>query len=528
MIILVGVAATVELGENGLIIKTRKETFYQEMIDLEEKKKVSNKYSLIENADEIFIGENIEQKKKESLEKVFLAENLTTDELEKLENTLKAEIIYVRNNLGDKEQLKTTHIWNSNLYGCQDKFSNSVDLLGMSKDIYYIRKDVTAKNKEKIYLYDRVSDVCFKIEKTKTAGNIVHSLPYAKLIIDGIEAQGVGIAEINSGTKTATDGTIYYEPDLNNFSYSTKIVYYSPDLKTEHCITLQAFIELGRPATLELAGKTYTFADYSTDKRRWANIKTTANGLDSYWVWIPRYAYALDGTAYTSDIIFVDINDKPLDTETYGETLPEGYVVHEAFKQKAGLKGIWFSKYDPSPAQTIPVDKINPASPNLANFNTESLKIVYYNSSGTTHEEAYNDEEFQAKFENGVPPRTLDVGGVTYYWYDYPTKKWANIKTTANELNSYWVWIPRFAYKLEIGTAQVILIDENDKPIDTKTYGEELPASFTVHEAFKQKEGLMGLWFSKYDPSKVTIETETEGTTEEETGEGETTEGETT
>jgi len=121
MIILVGVAATVELGENGLIIKTRKETFYQEMIDLEEKKKVSNKYSLIENADEIFIGENIEQKKKESLEKVFLAENLTTDELEKLENTLKAEIIYVRNNLGDKEQLKTTHIWNSNLYGCQDK-----------------------------------------------------------------------------------------------------------------------------------------------------------------------------------------------------------------------------------------------------------------------------------------------------------------------------------------------------------------------------------------------------------------------
>ena len=33
-------------------------------------------------------------------------------------------------------------------------------------------------------------------------------------------------------------------------------------------------------------------------------------------------------------------------------------------------------------------------------------------------------------------------------WYDYNNGQWANIKTTANGLEAYWVWIPRFAYKM--------------------------------------------------------------------------------
>ena len=31
-------------------------------------------------------------------------------------------------------------------------------------------------------------------------------------------------------------------------------------------------------------------------------------------------------------------------------------------------------------------------------------------------------------------------------WYDYDAGKWANIKSGANSLEAYWVWIPRFAY----------------------------------------------------------------------------------
>jgi len=42
-------------------------------------------------------------------------------------------------------------------------------------------------------------------------------------------------------------------------------------------------------------------------------------------------------------------------------------------------------------------------------------------------------------------------------WYNYERGEWANIKSTANELEAYWVWIPRFAYKLpESSTAKEI------------------------------------------------------------------------
>lgn len=516
IILMIIIASTVIISVGDIISEATKATFYQDMKQMGVQKEISKIQSFLDN------GNNNDVQ----TESAFLSRNLTPEELNDLKDTLKAEIIYVRNSFGEKEVFTTKQVWKNNMFECQEMYEVEEYLKGLSTDIYYISKEITSA-KDYEFIYDRVSDTCFKIKQTRIGKYIVHSLEYAKFAIDGENAKGIGTVDFDSGVIKASDGTLAYEPDLKNFSYATQVVYYSPDFSTEYTMSIKEFIDEGHPSTKTVNGQKYTFANYVTASSSgtsvWANIKTTANGLDSYWVWIPRYAYALDGEAYTSDIIFVDINDKPLDTETHGETLPEGYVVHEAFKQKAGLKGIWFSKYDPSPAQTIPVDKINPESPNLANFNTDSLTIVYYNSSGTTHEEAYNNEEFQAKFENGVPPRTLDVGGVTYYWYDYPTKKWANIKTTANELNSYWVWIPRFAYKLETGTTQVILIDENDKPIDTETYGEELPASFTVHEAFKQKAGLMGLWFGKYDPTKVTIETETGGTTEEETGEGETT-----
>ena len=61
--------------------------------------------------------------------------------------------------------------------------------------------------------------------------------------------------------------------------------------------------------------------------------------------------------------------------------------------------------------------------------------------------------------------------GKVYYFYNYPNKIWANIKCTAYGLESKWVWIPRFAYKLESGESSVILIDKNNNPIDKQTYG---------------------------------------------------------
>ena len=90
----------------------------------------------------------------------------------------------------------------------------------------------------------------------------------------------------------------------------------------------------------------------------------------------------------------------------------------------------------------------------------------------------------------------------TYYFYNYTKKIWANIKCETDGVQSYWVWIPRFAYKIESGTTKVILIDENNDPLNTSEYGSTLPEGYTVHEAFLQQSGLKGIWFSKYEPSK--------------------------
>ncbi len=81
-------------------------------------------------------------------------------------------------------------------------------------------------------------------------------------------------------------------------------------------------------------------------------------------------------------------------------------------------------------------------------------------------------------------------------WYDYSVQKWANAKT---EDGSYWVWIPRYAYKIESGrytsTAGTISVkflqetsnkDENNSEISQnypETTGSTMSA-FVVHPSF--------------------------------------------
>ena len=95
--------------------------------------------------------------------------------------------------------------------------------------------------------------------------------------------------------------------------------------------------EKARTTTQE--NEEYEFYNYETQK--WANIKVENNGIITYWVWIPRYAYSLNGTE--TKIVFIDLDDKNAAT---GEALDSSYVVHPSFKD--GKKGIWVSKYQPT------------------------------------------------------------------------------------------------------------------------------------------------------------------------------------
>ena len=57
----------------------------------------------------------------------------------------------------------------------------------------------------------------------------------------------------------------------------------------------------------------------------------------------------------------------------------------------------------------------------------EGMKGVYWDDSGTEIEVTESNKN---------------------NWYNYDQQKWANAKT---EDGSYWVWIPRYAYKIESG-----------------------------------------------------------------------------
>ena len=95
----------------------------------------------------------------------------------------------------------------------------------------------------------------------------------------------------------------------------------------------------------------------------WANARVTINGVESYFVWIPRYAYKIDSNNEIIDIKFIKdtgtmaadgvteckyANDPTLDTNT-------DYIIHPAFTtdiENGGwteqLPGLWIGKYETS------------------------------------------------------------------------------------------------------------------------------------------------------------------------------------
>ena len=106
---------------------------------------------------------------------------------------------------------------------------------------------------------------------------------------------------------------------------------------------------------------------YSYEDKKWANAQTQDGSM---WVWIPRYAYRIDNSTKTTDVVFLigtsdnyyDENgklqtakrckskDEKVDTTT-------GYTVHPAFTNESSIEyrnggwdreltGIWVSKFE--------------------------------------------------------------------------------------------------------------------------------------------------------------------------------------
>ena len=315
--------------------------------------------------------------------------------------------------------------------------------------------------------------------------------------------QGIWMSKYESSNKDVAtqqeEGNTCYAPDMSGFNKNyTYIELYD---KSSDTFSSEVLLKDANLDTINNNSNWYSYKD-----KIWANIKTTGNGLEAWWVWIPRYAYYVNEASKEVEIIFVDLNNKPFEKELYGDKLPENFMVHPAFTPSGedgskNLKGIWMSKYESSNLEVTKQTQRDSLcyAPDMTGFNQDYTYIELYDKETDTFTQEVNLKEANLETINNDSK-----------WYDYQNKIWANIKTTGNGLEAWWVWIPRYAYYVNEASKEVeiIFIDLDNKPFEKELYGDTLPENFTVHPAFTPSgedgsKNLKGIWMSKYESSNV-------------------------
>ena len=127
-----------------------------------------------------------------------------------------------------------------------------------------------------------------------------------------------------------------------------------------------------------------TNSSYDYSNQEWANAKVTIEGVESYFVWIPRYEYKItyytDGNKATTsetptEYGTIDIKFIP----TSKTTADEGYIIHPAFTSDINnggwneeLPGIWVGKYESSLVNKADSSNINTTSSTVGNIIVDS------------------------------------------------------------------------------------------------------------------------------------------------------------
>ena len=117
---------------------------------------------------------------------------------------------------------------------------------------------------------------------------------------------------------------------------------------------------------------------------------------------------------------------------------------------------------------------VKPEEPDLTGFNKDTTFYVTYDSSGN---------------ETSVIP----IGeSAPLNWYDYDNQVWANIVVRNNQKEAYFVWIPRYEYKLDSSNqrSSAVFIPKSKTTADS---------GYTIPEAFTwDGNQIGGYWMSKY------------------------------
>ena len=128
--------------------------------------------------------------------------------------------------------------------------------------------------------------------------------------------------------------------------------------------------------------------------------------------------------------------------------------------------------------------------PNLSGFDKNTTFYVTYDSNGQEHSTIPITEE------------------VPNDWYEYGESRWANIVTRNNELETYYVWIPRYQFQLD-QTNQRSIVKFISGTSKEKDEGYQIPEAFWFDKngngTEDEGEQLTGYWAMKYTAGDAAV-----------------------
>lgn len=298
------------------------------------------------------LKESINLKKSNNMLEKFINEGRLVDEelfaeqptLEEIPDTLKQEILYIR-----------AKVKKASSVAGKTKYNYNSDNLTNNSKLYYVDKRTSGDKDSRTYIYDIETDTAFKIKGVKYRGEIVHSYNYGNK------------APVTTLFVTDEPPLIYgyYAPNLKGFDKENAyVIYYKEDFSDYIEIKAKQFISEGQPNKKTINGEEFIFHDYqdqTTGKTSyWGNIKTIANNKESWWVWIPRYAYKAESETASFDVKFIHKDGSVfLDNGGKGEQIGADYTQHSSFVvEEENITGFWMSKYEATLTNPSVIKKI--------------------------------------------------------------------------------------------------------------------------------------------------------------------------
>ena len=477
--------------------------------------------------------------------------------------TFSIRTIIVNNYKEVKPEELSTFSWETKLFTINDDYSYTFHLLVTVQEIEGIEtikyekngKEITVNGygKNKIGIDFKANENVDYEFKIKPVGES------EKTEILNVKRKSSG-----AGTYKLIKGVYMNAPFTENFN--EKYTRYL-SVKDENTLTPASWIYDEEPTD---------WYDYKNQK--WANVYVEAEGVEAYYVWVPRYVYKLDQTTQRSDVKFVDVYNNYKNAETgqaltYKQLLEQGYRLPEAFEfgdendsnglLMTSISGYWVSKYQLSELAQFNIDyNMTASSKNIVikdfinNVSDKATKFTYaingkivntsstleeYTFTGLTEKESYiinvtaldesdsivgsmtkileptevntpkldafdQDTTFYVYWdESGIEHNEIPINKEPPQgWYDYTYSNWANIVTRNDGLETYYVWVPRYQYKLnqtsQRSDVKFILGTGSDTQI-----GYQIPEAFwwdkNDNGAQDEGEQLTGYWISKYQLS---------------------------